>query len=1036
MSTWRAIALLSVAGVVTVLFMGCAASSGVTGRLDTHAELAQAALERTNSFLEQCGSACGFSLDPQSAVDSVHIDGTQEYIIVTFNESFGQIPFREENVALILGRLQDHLGPDFRSFALQIMVGDVPLAELIPNIYRTDSSRIDVGRKPAGRSMRRTPGRSHVVNVSRPHTSTAGLQGRHIAVWPSHGWYFESSEGRWKWQRPRLFQSVEDLLPMSFVVPYLVPMLERAGARVYLPRERDPQHNEAIVDNDDSPVPDVDASRLPEPARSGGYIESDNLAPGFVRWTAGENQGFSHGTGVVRGDENPFRQGTYRVVRTDSITTASAAWIPDIPEPGEYAVYISYAKLSDAVPDARYTVHHLGGETIFLVDQTMGAGTWTYLGTFRFARGVDSENGMVTLENESAYPGRAISGDGVRFGGGTGNIVRGNTTSGRPRFTEAARYYMQFSGMPDSLVFNVTGTLNDYVDDYRGRAEWVNYLRGAPSGPNADRSQSGLGIPLDVSLAFHTDAGITNSDTTIGTLMIYSRAGFETETHFPDGMSRLANRDLGDIMQTQIVRDLRLLYDSTWSRRPIWDRDYSEAVRPNIPGVLLELLSHQNFSDMKFALDPAFRFDVSRAIYKSLLRFISSQNGLPYVVQPLSVINMVIERADDDSFLLTWDPRPDTLEKTAEPAAYIVYRRQGTGGFDNGTLTNETSFPISGTMPGIVYSYRVSAVNDGGESALSEVVSMGISVSASARASLRHGGSARMLVINGFDRVAAPGTIDENAFRGFSGLVDEGVADGWDVSFVGNQYDFDFRSPYIDDDAPGHGASYATFETWPRVGNTFDYAAIHGHAILASGVSFVTASNEAVAAGELRLDRFDFADVILGEQRTTIQPGNRRGVQYQTFSDRLKSVLRTYAEGGGRLFVSGAYVGSDLNAKNANDADRSFSADILHMRFQTDHASETGRLFTPVGSFFPSGTELSFNVDPAADIYRVESPDAILPASSAGEVLFRYRESNSSAAVGRQGPGSTVVFGFPFETITGENVRAELMASIIDYLSR
>ncbi len=34
------------------------------------------------------------------------------------------------------------------------------------------------------------------------------------------------------------------------MLPYLVPMLENSGAVVMLPRERDVQKNEVIVDND------------------------------------------------------------------------------------------------------------------------------------------------------------------------------------------------------------------------------------------------------------------------------------------------------------------------------------------------------------------------------------------------------------------------------------------------------------------------------------------------------------------------------------------------------------------------------------------------------------------------------------------------------------------------------------------------------------------------------------------------------------------------------------------------------------------
>ena len=76
------------------------------------------------------------------------------------------------------------------------------------------------------------------------------------------------------------------------------------------------------------------------------------------------------------------------------------------------------------------------------------------------------------------------------------------------------------------------------------------------------------------------------------------------------------------------MNDLRALHDPIWNRRQLRHADYSEAVRPNVPAVLLELLSHQNALDMRFMLDPRFRFDVGRAIYKSILRFLSVPPGI------------------------------------------------------------------------------------------------------------------------------------------------------------------------------------------------------------------------------------------------------------------------------------------------------------------------------------------------------------------------------------------------------------------------
>ena len=74
-----------------------------------------------------------------------------------------------------------------------------------------------------------------VVRLDSPE-APAGLDGKNIALWASHGRYYDSNEDRWQWQRGRLLGTVEDLYSVSYVYPYLVPMLENAGAYVMMPR--------------------------------------------------------------------------------------------------------------------------------------------------------------------------------------------------------------------------------------------------------------------------------------------------------------------------------------------------------------------------------------------------------------------------------------------------------------------------------------------------------------------------------------------------------------------------------------------------------------------------------------------------------------------------------------------------------------------------------------------------------------------------------------------------------------------------------
>ena len=268
-------------------------------------------------------------------------------------------PFREENLRAMRDSVRALLPHEFRKAAVELYTDGREAFELIPLACRNATQlRKAVDKKKIVLFTNRS-GRPLVTRLSASETPGRGLSGRHIALWQSHGRYFDQTENRWKWQRSALWQTCEDLYTQSYVLPYLVPMLENAGACVLLPRERDVQKYEVLADND----------------AAGQYAEEG-------AWESG-GAGFAHLRQVYHTGENPFRDGTTRRVRTvTGGATGRAVWQADIPERGEYAVYVSYESTPESADDAHYTVRHLGGETSFAVNQTMGGGTWIYLGRF------------------------------------------------------------------------------------------------------------------------------------------------------------------------------------------------------------------------------------------------------------------------------------------------------------------------------------------------------------------------------------------------------------------------------------------------------------------------------------------------------------------------------------------------------------------------------------------------------------------------------------------------------------------------------
>ncbi|NDW08968.1 xanthan lyase [Dysgonomonas sp. 520] len=931
------------------------------------------------------------------------------------NDNCAYIPFREENVKEIYAQLKVLLPKNMKDYSVKLYANKRLIEDYIPlkNKNGRFENKVD---KPL------------VTNISRSFVPEKGLDNRHIAMWQSHGWYYEQKLARWEWQRARMFQTVEDLYTQSYVLPFLVPMLENAGANVLLPRERDYQLNEVIVDND----------------RNKGNSKYKERGK---NWKTGKEQGFAYLKEQYEDFENPFNDGTYRQIETvtDADKESWTEWMPELPEAGEYGVYVSYKTLPKSTDDALYTVHHKGGQTRFRVNQKMGGGTWIYLGKFSFEKGI-SDDCKITLSNLSAEENRILTADAVKIGGGYGNIARKPSRevlenkkssdksdtiqnivipeidyqaeiSRYPRFTEASRYWLQWAGFPDS-VYSLNEGKNDYMDDYQSRPLWVNYISGGSS--VAPKTQ-GLNIPVDMSFAFHSDAGTTMNDSIIGTLGIYCTA--KNNEKFENGSSRYLSHDLTDIVQTQIVDDIRKMYEPNWSRRGKWNKSYYEARVPEVPAMLLELLSHQNFADMKYGLDPRFRFTVSRSVYKGILRFLSAQYGQEYVVQPLPVSDFQIEFVSDDEVELKWKPVEDPLEFTAKARKYMVYTRLGDGGFDNGVLVDSPSFR-NRQQKDIQYSYMVAAVNDGGESFPSEILS-------AYKSSVDRG---TVLIVNGFERISAPAGFEGDSIAGFSDMLDHGVPYKEDISYIGSQYEYRRTVPWMDDDAPGFGASNANYETMVVAGNSFDYPYLHGKSISKLGYSYTSCSSKSVMSGAVDMNSYKVVDLILGKQKQTLMGRGVKPAEFKTFPKKLQKKITDYCKQGGNIFVSGAFVGTDLwdNVK-PQKTDQNFAQDVLKYKWRVGQASVTGEVKSVTSPFEIKGDYTFYN-RPNPKNYVVESPDGIEPVGNNAFTIFRYSENNISAGIAFKGKYKTCVLGFPFESLKSETERDALMQHILIFL--
>lgn len=964
------------------------------------------------------------------------VEESDKSVILTFNKQLGYRPWFPESAQELqdsLGKLVVEAGLDGKEVVIQIRYkNDKKIYDLTLEEHITSPEQIKVRQEGGGIEVSAllspVVDRVDYVGPSREQ----GLQNRNIFVSGSHG-YTWHKENRWQYQRARVYTIVEDLFPTQYVNMFIAPMLENAGATVWSPRERDYQKGEVIVDNDGT-------TPLSSFEKTG-------------TWTTVEGGGWSGGRpAVLAQDTEPFTLGT--TAKAEVVAESSAQYIPYIPHQGRYSVYASWEMDKYNSPSVPVTITHLGGQTTVHVNQQVAGKTWVLLGFFEFAQGADKEKGSVSLSTQGAVKSSlaeedgvatTVSIDAVRFGGGMGNVAPDDKVSGKSRAHEAGTYWMQYAGAPKEAVYlrrYKPGHFGlDYVSDYISRGEWANYINGAPNGPTPYQDKDyrqlpGLGVPIDVTFSFHTDAGF-DEEGMIGTLNIYRAFDGDGKQNFPDGRSRWLNRDLSALVQEEVVRTSRELYTSSWHRRHLHERELSETRRPNMPSTLIELVSHHNFNDMKYGIDPRFQFDISRAMYKAILRFVSYSNGYDPIIQPLAPDHISVKHVGNGEVMVSWLAVADPLEPTADPTGYIVYQSADGRSFDNGTLAEKNSFTVS--VPEDTNSfYRVTAVNEGGESFPTAV------------AGVRWDSEKQpVLIVDGFNRISGPKIIHRDRTHGFDRLEDAGVAYQYNYQLVGDQYDFDPKHKWMNDlETPGMGASSNNWEDRLEMGNTFDHIVRHGMAFGELDYPFDSATADAYTEGQVTGD-YSVINWIAGEQKAVIpfegMLGNGRPdkmkTEFPVLTDEGVDRLTNHLNNGGKFLMSGAYIVSDLTFGPLSTMKKNeFVEEELGVEMVISEASQINQVSTVSEESSPFSLVEPFyfgrDLEPVNNIlptvYPVESPEGFIADGEVAKPVLAYGDSAIDAVIASE---DTVLMGFPLETVLPVGRRAELLKASLIHLN-
>ena len=568
---------------------------------------------------------------------------------------------------------------------------------------------------------------------------TGALSGKTLFVSAGHGWTYNinyknvgtdsepvyefKDEPGWLTQRDVSQGMREDDSNAEMVSYFLIPYLQNAGGMVFSARERDRQENMVIIDEADGT----------------NYADSDGIYEEGGSWatTTDANSGYGYGrtTYPIAIDVNPMRSGKYRVAATGN--GAWARWTANIPEDGFYHVYVSYKSGTNRTTAAVYTIKHAGGESKVTVNQQHHGSTWIDLGRYYFREGLSKENGSVTLSDSGESDSYLIA-DAVRFGGGTGLIKRGKTTtptvSGKPRWEESAVHNVQFMGGTSGSVYHRSDTrYNDRDDDVATRSRWAAWEN--------EKSDDSLYISI------HSNA-IDNNTTTRGlSTWIYSAqkpgVGYQT------GQASEGSEALAALVQERILNSVRTLFDSDYQKygRGIYSAYFGELNPSNnneMPAVIVELAFHTSPDDSKILRNPKYRDIAMRAAYQAIVQYFADKDGTTPVFLPGSPRNLRTKTNENGSVTLSWDaPESDANRYLGDPATgYFVQTSADGIAFNDGEDVGNVLEWTGNFEPNKPVYFRVVAYNAGGVSFPSAVA---------AAVPVKTG--AQILVVDGFERI-------------------------------------------------------------------------------------------------------------------------------------------------------------------------------------------------------------------------------------------------------------------------------------------
>ncbi len=207
--------------------------------------------------------------------------------------------------------------------------------------------------------------------------------------------------------------------------------------------------------------------------------------------------------------------------------------------------------------------------------------------------------------------------------------------------------------------------------------------------------------------------------------------------------------------------------------------------------------------------------------------------------------------------------------------------------------------------------------------------------------------------------------------------------------------------------------------SWRGPGHTF--AVRYGQALSKHSVSFITIKNSELLNALYNLNDYDFVFWILGDESTVDE----------TFSHEEQTLVKSYLENGGNLFISGSEIGWDLDYKG-DSHDKYFYNNYLKAKYITDDAANPT---TAVGLDNTALEDCSMHI---GQTYDEDYPDEI-SAVNGSTICMKYGNGKNAGVQYLGGFGSSTTKGkliylaFPLETTANDTSFNQVIDGVYNF---